>query len=175
MCNPKGRSISLSFLWNPEGKYSRNNHCEDKTLNPNHFFWMAVYPQMTRGMVAEALRHTWGCRYNYLRLGYSSMGFPGDSDSKESACNVGNLDLIPGLERSPGEGPGNPFQYSCLENPHGQRSLAGYSPWGCKESDMTERLSTAQRSTEEKHRGVHLGGFYGPNWNGLHHFSLLFT
>ena len=34
--------------------------------------------------------------------------------------------------------------YSCLENPHGQRSLAGYSPWGCKESNMTERLSTAQ-------------------------------
>ena len=36
---------------------------------------------------------------------------------------------------------GNPFQYSCLENPHGQRSLKGYSQWGCKESDMTERLS----------------------------------
>ena len=35
-----------------------------------------------------------------------------------------------------------PLQYSCLENPHGQRSLAGYSPWGCKESDMAERQST---------------------------------
>ena len=34
------------------------------------------------------------------------------------------------------------LQYSCLENPHGQRSLAGYSPWGCKESDMTEQLNT---------------------------------
>ena len=45
---------------------------------------------------------------------------------------------------SPGEGHGNPFQYSCLENPHGQRSLVGYSPWGLKESDTTERLSTAQ-------------------------------
>ena len=43
-------------------------------------------------------------------------------------------------------GHGNPLQYSDLENPHGQRSLAGYSPWGCKESDVTERLSTtAQR------------------------------
>ena len=39
---------------------------------------------------------------------------------------------------------GNPLQYSCLENPHGQRSLAGYSLWGHKESDMTEQLSTAQ-------------------------------
>ena len=70
------------------------------------------------------------------------LGFPGSSDSKESACSVGDLGLIPGLGRSPGGGHGDPFQYSCLENPHGQRCLAGYRPWGCKESDMTERLST---------------------------------
>ena len=44
---------------------------------------------------------------------------------------------IPGLGRVPGEGNGNPLQYSCLGNPHGQRSLVGYSPWGCKESDTT--------------------------------------
>jgi len=42
------------------------------------------------------------------------------------------------LGRSPGEGHGNPLQYSCLENPHGQRSLAGYSPYGCRESDTTQ-------------------------------------
>ena len=42
--------------------------------------------------------------------------FPGDSDSKESACNVGDLGSIPGLGRSPGGGLGNPLQYSCLEN-----------------------------------------------------------
>ena len=46
-------------------------------------------------------------------------GFPGGSDGKESTCNVGDLGLIPGLRRSPGRGPGNPLQYSCLENPHG--------------------------------------------------------
>ena len=69
------------------------------------------------------------------------MAFPGGSDSKESAYNEGDLDLIPGLGRSPGGGHGNPLQCSCLENPHGQRSLVGYSPWGHKESDMTERLS----------------------------------
>ena len=45
---------------------------------------------------------------------------------KESACNVGGLGSIPGLGRS-GGGHGNPLQCSCLENPHGQRSLAGYS------------------------------------------------
>jgi len=70
------------------------------------------------------------------------LGFPGGSDGKESACTVGNLDFIPGLEGSPGGGHANPLQYSCLGNPHGQRSLVGCSPWGCKESDMTEQLST---------------------------------
>ena len=69
------------------------------------------------------------------------MGFPGGSEGKESACNVGDLGSIPGLGRFPGGGHGNPLQYSCLENPHGQRRLVGYSPWGCKESDVTERLT----------------------------------
>ena len=52
-------------------------------------------------------------------------GFPGSSVSKESACDVGDLGSIPVLERSPGGGHGSPFQNPCLENPHGQRSLAG--------------------------------------------------
>ena len=46
-----------------------------------------------------------------------SMGFPGGSEVKASACNVGNLGSIPGSGRSPGEGNGNPLQFSCLENP----------------------------------------------------------
>ena len=45
------------------------------------------------------------------------LGFPGDSDGKVSACSAGDLGLIPGLERSPGEGNGNPLQYPSLENP----------------------------------------------------------
>ena len=56
---------------------------------------------------------------------------------------VQSLGSIPGSEKSPGEGNGNALQYSCLGNPRGQRSLAGYSPWCCKESDTTERLSLA--------------------------------
>ena len=44
-------------------------------------------------------------------------GFPGGSEDKASACNAGDLGSIPGLGRSPGEGNGNPLQYSCLENP----------------------------------------------------------
>ena len=58
------------------------------------------------------------------------LGFPGGSDGKESACNVGDLGLIPGLGRVRH---GNPVQYSCLENPHGQSSLASCSPWGQKD------------------------------------------
>ena len=55
---------------------------------------------------------------------------------KKSACNARDLGSNPGLGRSPAGGHGSPLQYSCLENPHGQRSLAG--PWGRKESDTIE-------------------------------------
>ena len=62
-------------------------------------------------------------------------------EAKNPPANAGDVrgsGLIPGLGRSPGGGHGNPVQCSCLENPHGQRSLVGYSPWGHKEADMTE-------------------------------------
>ena len=72
----------------------------------------------------------------------SQSNFPGVSDSKASVYNAGDLGSIPGSGRFPGEGNGNPLQYYCLENPHGQRSLVGYSPWNRKESDTTEQLST---------------------------------
>ena len=64
-----------------------------------------------------------------------SWGFPDSSAGKESACNVGDLGLIPGLGRSLGEGNGYPLQYSGLEN------SMDYSPWGLKELDMTEQPS----------------------------------
>ena len=64
------------------------------------------------------------------------LGFPCGSAGKESDCNEEDLSLIPGLGRSPGEGEGYPLQYSVPGEFHGL-----YSPWGRKESDMTERLS----------------------------------
>ena len=67
-------------------------------------------------------------------------------DGKGSICNAGDLGSIPGLRISPGGGPGNRLQSSCLENPHGQRSLGGCSPWGHKELDTTEQRSTAHIS-----------------------------
>ena len=50
-----------------------------------------------------------------MELGVWQRGFPGGSDGKRSVCNVGDPGLIPGSGRSPGEGNGNPLQYSCLE------------------------------------------------------------
>jgi len=76
--------------------------------------------------------------FTYLYI-HSLLGFPGGSDGKESACYDGDLGLIPELGRSPGGGHDNPLQYSYLENPHGQRSLAWHGSWGYKVLDMTEQ------------------------------------
>ena len=59
---------------------------------------------------------------------------------------MGDPGSVRGLGRSPGEGNGNPLQYSCLEN-HGLKSLAGFSPLGRKESDMTEQLRHTRKCT----------------------------
>jgi len=68
---------------------------------------------------------------------------------KESACSAGDIEdtgSIPGSERSPGEGNGNPVHYFLPEKSRGHRSLAGYSPKGHKELDLTEQLSTYNAS-----------------------------
>ena len=71
---------------------------------------------------------------------WGKLCFPGGPDDKASAYNAGDLGLISGSEISPGEGKGNPFQYSCLEKSHGPISLVGYSPSSRRESDTTKRL-----------------------------------
>ena len=64
-----------------------------------------------------------------LAMGWrASLGFPGGTMVKNLPANAGDAGLIPESGRSPGERNGNPLQYSCLRNPNGQRSLAGYSP-----------------------------------------------
>ena len=80
---------------------------------------------------------------------------------KESACSAGSsrdAGSIPGSGRSPGGGQGNPLQYSCLENPHGQRSLEGYSPWGHKELDTAEQPNNNQHAVQHEiqHGELHL-------------------
>ena len=70
--------------------------------------------------------------YSFLKV------FLGGSEVKASACNAGDPGSIPGSGRSPGEGNGNPLQYSCLENPMDGEAWVGYSPRGGNELDMTE-------------------------------------
>ena len=69
------------------------------------------------------------------------LSFPGASDSKDSTHIAGYLGLIPGVGRSPGREHVNALQYSCLENPHGQRSWRA-AVNGVAELDMTEQIST---------------------------------
>ena len=81
----------------------------------------------------------------YIAEGYTiSIGLPCGSDGKESAHNVGNLSLIPGSRRTPGEGNGNSFQYSCLENPmdRGARWL--------------QSMDHQEPDTTEPHTDIHL-------------------
>ena len=67
----------------------------------------------------------------------SVRGFPGGSVVENSPSNAGDADSIPGSGRSPGEGNGNPLQYSCLGNPMDRDLVVGFSPWNLKESDTT--------------------------------------
>ena len=79
---------------------------------------------------------------------FETLGFPDGSAGKEFACSAkdtGDLVSIPGLERSPGQGNGNPLQYFLPEKSHGQRSLVGYSRWGHEESDMTVTKHISQK------------------------------
>ena len=79
------------------------------------------------------------------------QNFPRGSDSKVATYNAGDLGSIPGSGRSPGEGNGNPLQYSCL----GWRSLVGYSPWGPKEWDTIEQLHFHFQTTGREHSPTH--------------------
>ena len=84
----------------------------------------------------------------WLLIG-SWKGFPGGSLVKNPPANAGDVrdpGSIPGMGRSSGGGHSNPLQYFCPEIPHGQSSLPGFHPWGCKKLDTTEQLSTAQHT-----------------------------
>ena len=90
----------------------------------------------------------WHPPFSFLSLNLTRLGalsYPGVSDGKESACNAGDPGSIPGLGRSPGEGNGNPLQYSCLENPMDRGAWQGV--------DHGIAKSQTQRSEEHFHAG----------------------
>ena len=62
-----------------------------------------------------------------------------------NAADARDIGSVPGLGRSPGVGNGNPLQYSCMKDSMDRGALAGYSPWGHKESDMTKGLSSSSK------------------------------
>ena len=94
-------------------------------------WWWTGRPGLLQFMGSQRVRHDWVIELNWTEP---------QTTGKESVCNLGDPTSIPGSRRSPGERHGNPLQYTSLENPYGQRSLAGYSPWNHKEFDMTEWL-----------------------------------
>ena len=99
----------------------------------------------------------------------SSLGFPGGLVVKNPPANAGDtgdMSWTSGLGRSSGGGHGNLLQYFCVRNPHGQRSLAGYSPWGCKESDTTEHTHTHTHSLPFPPQ-CELRAEPGVRWNSL--------
>ena len=74
-----------------------------------------------------------------------------------NAGDVRDVGSIPGSGGCPGGGHGDPLQYSCLENPYGQRSLVGYSPQGHEELDTAEQQSTTQRTRAWEGRSLTRG------------------
>ena len=104
----------------------------------------------------------------FIDLSYSLWGSPGVSDGEESACNVGDLGSIPGLERFPGGGNGHPLQYSCLENPI-DRGVWWAVVWGHKEWDKIWATNTFTFSRGQR------PWWWAPVYIPLLHFQLLQT
>ena len=107
-------SFLLTFRW-PE-----HSHMATPKCNEAGKYSLSVYPGEKWSRFGEQLVKTNAkllCKVTILiyTFIYQDMAFPGGSDGKESACNAGDLGLIPGLGRSPGGGNGHPLQYSCLE------------------------------------------------------------
>ena len=88
----------------------------------------------TESQATTTTKDTWVVTSLFKKM---NLCFTGGSEGKESAFNVGDPGSNPGSGRCPGEGNGNPLQYSCLEKSMDR----GYGPWDGKESDTTEQLT----------------------------------
>ena len=132
----------ISRGWSP----AMSNSSWPHGLQPTRLFHPWDFPGKSTGVGCHfLLQEIFPTQGSNPGLPNCRQTLPCGSDSKESACNAGDLGSIPGLGNSPGGRHRNPLQYSCLENRHGQKNLEGYSPWSRKESDTTERLSAAHK------------------------------
>ena len=122
LCDPMDCSTPvfpvLHYLWSLLKLISIESVITSNHLILCHSFLLlpSVFPSIRAFYNKLALRIRWP-KYWSFSFSISLWGFPGSSDHKSSAYNAGDLGSIPGLGRSPGEGNGNPLQYSCLENP----------------------------------------------------------
>ena len=123
--------------------YERSFITVSREIKISLFFFHCHGVKMKNNIIVMELKlYKISVHFNFICI--FNKGFPGP-DSKESAFSAGDQGSIPGFGRSPGGKRGNPLQYSCLENPHGQRSLVDYGPWDCKELDRTERTKNSTR------------------------------
>ena len=113
------------------------------------FLWLTSLSMVTSRSILilfvhslSHLRVSWVLIWS-LNTAVSVRGLLQWLSGKESACNAGDSGLIPGLGMFPGRGNGNPLKYSYLENPMDRGVWGGYSPWDCKELDMTEATEHA--------------------------------
>ena len=123
--------------------HTHNQHtCRDPQIYTHIHTYTCMHIQtcihLCAHIHAQTYKHTYVCKHTCIFSRLLTGSF--------YTCPLTPV-LIPGLGRFPGGGHGNPIQDSWPGKSHGQRSLAGYSPWGCKESDTTEQLSTAQHLT----------------------------
>ena len=102
-------------------------------LKDNEKMRSCISQEQNRTTTSVSIINHWGMNLGNIRL---NMGLPWCSVDNESAFNVGDVSLIPGLGRPSGGGNGNPLHYSCLENPMDR----GYIPWGNKETEATEHI-----------------------------------
>ena len=142
----RGRDLVLSKMlrWPFCGRGKTDKEIKGQ-ITQSPWEWSPWGPQWALGLGSipswsSIASWLWGSQklsYASKKLPFLFRGLPCGSDGKESACDEGHLGSIPGSGRSPGEGNGN--SVFLPGKSHGWRSLVGYSPWGCKDSDKTER------------------------------------
>ena len=96
---------------------------------------LGLFPCVKNGGIGQDELYKKKQRHKHREITMYKMGFQGGAVVKNPPANTGDardMGLIPGSRRSPGEGNSNLLQCSCMKKLHGQRGLAGYSPWGCK-------------------------------------------